>query len=143
MFCCCNYGFVKLQKLLLRERFIILSKGTVTLLREPGSSVSIKARSASITAQATRLVDYTSRLGSISQRTELLLDDFAVTFQFQGWLNINILQVFLKSCVNEQFRSLTYRNYQDLCAKRNLVSITQAAIINSRPQRVSSLSGLK
>lgn len=69
------------------------------LVRESGSSASIKARFASITMQAACYVDYT-----LTQMSgQLVLDYFAVILQFEGWLNINRFQVFLKSCVNEQF----------------------------------------
>lgn len=70
------------------------------LVGESGSSASIKARFASITVQAACCVDYT-----LMQRSgqQLVLDDFAVILQFEGWLNINRFQVFPKSCVNVQF----------------------------------------
>lgn len=70
------------------------------LVRELGSSASIKARFASITAQAACYVDYTLMQSSGPQ---LVLDDSAVIFQFEGWLNINRFQVLLKSCINELF----------------------------------------
>lgn len=70
------------------------------LVRESGGSASIKVRFASITVQAACCVDYT-----LMQRSgqQLVLDDCAVLLQLEGWLTINRFQVFLKSCVNEQF----------------------------------------